>query len=130
LLQLHSSYNRLIGLIIDVILVTDCSFTSSSSSSNLCLYIIVQVEAEALFQLLLSFSQKSCDDLHILDLVEGDKPLMPLVCSHSQFVVCHCVNCLSCCSQELRTTYGWPQAPDTRATYAVLVKFSTSSYFY
>jgi len=42
-----------------------------------------QVEPEALFQLLLSLSQKCSDDLHILDLVEGEKPLLPLVCLHS-----------------------------------------------
>ena len=32
-----------------------------------------------MFQLLLALSQKSSDELHILDLVDGDKPLLPLV---------------------------------------------------
>jgi len=41
--------------------------------------LLLQVEPEALFQLLLALSQKCSDDLHILDLVEGDKPLLPLV---------------------------------------------------
>ena len=41
---------------------------------------LLQVEPDALFQLLLALSQKCSDDLQILDLVEGDKPLMPLVC--------------------------------------------------
>ena len=47
-----------------------------TSLSPLCM---LQVEPEALFQLLLALSQKCSDDLHILDLVEGDQPLMPLV---------------------------------------------------
>jgi len=55
--------------------------------------VLLQVEPDALFQLLLALSQKCSDDLQILDLVEGDKPLMPLVCFQSSFyhnVYKHC----------------------------------------
>jgi len=47
---------------------------------NVIYHAWMQVEPEALFQLLLALSQKCSDDLHILDLVEGDKPILPLVC--------------------------------------------------
>jgi len=55
-----------------------------------CMYVDMtclrlQIEPEALFQLLLALSQKCSDELHILDLVEGDKPLMPLVRLQSFF---------------------------------------------
>ena len=65
-----------------------------TSLSPLCM---LQVEPEALFQLLLALSQKCSDDLHILDLVEGDQPLMPLVGWLPVVIASlHCVYCWVC----------------------------------
>ena len=45
--------------------------------------IALQVDPDAFFRLLLSFGSNLSDGLNILEMVDGDKPLTPLVSTHT-----------------------------------------------
>lgn len=60
--------------------------------------IFLQVEANCLFQLLLSLETPSPDPLHIGELVKEDKPLKAIdFCYHDENEMVNVVDCISLC---------------------------------